>query len=78
MTIICRRCAIGACLRVLGGETQHRVKWSVTEEESPLPNLVIEQIQQDVTLFSFNGKTFTLAARDDWPGGIIEDGPQGE
>lgn len=48
------------------------------EGESPLPNLVIEQIQQDVTLFSFNGKTFTLAALDDWPGGIIEDSPQGE
>lgn len=48
------------------------------EGELPLPNLVIEQIQQDVTLFSFNGKTFTLAALDDWPGGIIEDSPQGE
>lgn len=48
------------------------------EGESPLPNLVIEQIQQDVTLFSFNGKTFTLTALDDWPGGIIEDSPQGE
>ena len=48
------------------------------EGESPLPNLVIEQIQQDLTLFSFNGKTFTLAALDDWPGGIIEESPQGE
>ncbi|MFK3704236.1 type II secretion system assembly factor GspB [Klebsiella sp. NPDC088457] len=48
------------------------------EGESPLPNLVIEQIQQDVTVFSFNGKTFTLAALDDWPGGIIADSSQGE
>lgn len=48
------------------------------EGDSPLPNLVIEQIQQDVTVFSFNGKTFTLAALDDWPGGTIEDSPQGE
>lgn len=48
------------------------------EGESPLPNLVVEQIQQDLTVFSFNGKTFTLAALDDWPGGIIEDSPQGE
>lgn len=48
------------------------------EGDSPLPDLVIEQIQQDVTVFSFNGKTFTLAALDDWPGGTIEDSPQGE
>jgi general secretion pathway protein B len=48
------------------------------EGDSPLPNLVIEQIQQDVTVFSFNGKTFTLAALDDWPGGAIEESPQGE
>lgn len=34
-----------------------------------LPNLVVEQIQQDVTIFSFNGTTFTLAALEDWPGG---------
>ncbi len=31
--------------------------WS--EGDSPLPNLVVEQIQQDVTIFSFNGTTFT-------------------
>ncbi|MDY1813339.1 type II secretion system assembly factor GspB [Klebsiella pneumoniae] len=30
-----------------------------TEGDSPLPNLVVEQIQQDVTIFSFNGTTFT-------------------
>lgn len=48
------------------------------EGDSPLPNLVIEQIQQDLTVFSFNGKTFTLAALDDWPGGTIEESPQGE
>ncbi|EOF4704583.1 MAG: type II secretion system assembly factor GspB [Klebsiella huaxiensis] len=48
------------------------------EGDSPLPNLVIEQIQQDVTVFSFNGQTFTLAALDDWPGGTIEESQQGE
>lgn len=48
------------------------------EGDSPLANLVIEQIQQDLTVFSFNGKTFTLAALDDWPGGMIEESPQGE
>lgn len=48
------------------------------EGDSPLANLVIEQIQQDLTVFSFNGKTFTLAALDDWPGGTIEESPQGE
>ena len=48
------------------------------EGDSPLANLVIEQIQQDLTVFSFNGKTFTLAARDDSPGGAIEESPQAE
>ena len=48
------------------------------EGDSPLANLVIEQIQQDLTVFSFNGKTFTLAALDDWPGGAIEESPQAE
>lgn len=48
------------------------------EGQSPLPNLVIEQIQQDLTVFSFKGNTFTLAALDDWPGGIIADSPQGQ
>lgn len=50
--------------------------WS--EGDSPLPNLVVEQIQQDVTIFSFNGTTFTLAALDDWPGGKIDEEPKGE
>lgn len=48
------------------------------EGDSPLANLVIEQIQQDLTVFSFNGKTSTLAALDDWPGGKIEESPQAE
>lgn len=48
------------------------------EGQSPLPNLVIDQIQQDLTVFSFKGNTFTLAALDDWPGGIIADSPQGQ
>lgn len=77
MKIICPRC-YSAHVYVVGGETQHRLNGQSWKGESPLPNLVIEQIQQDVTLFSFNGKTFTLAALDDWPGGIIEDSPQGE
>ncbi|ASV21913.1 type II secretion system assembly factor GspB [Klebsiella sp. 10982] len=50
--------------------------WS--EGDSPLPNLVVEQIQQDVTIFSFNGVTFTLAALEDWPGGKIDEEPKGE
>lgn len=50
--------------------------WS--EGDSPLPNLVVEQIQQDVTIFSFNGTAFTLAALDDWPGGKIDEEPKGE
>ena len=48
------------------------------EGDSPLANLVIEQIQQDLTVFSFNGKTFTLAALDDWPGGAVGESPQAE
>ncbi|MBS3673865.1 type II secretion system assembly factor GspB [Klebsiella quasipneumoniae] len=48
------------------------------EGDSPLPNLVVEQIQQDVTIFSFNGTTFTLAALEDWPGGKIDEEPKGE
>ena len=48
------------------------------EGDSPLANRVIDQIQQDLTVFSFNGKTFTLAALDDWPGGAIEESPQAE
>ncbi|EPM0597985.1 type II secretion system assembly factor GspB [Klebsiella pneumoniae] len=49
-----------------------------TEGDSPLPNLVVEQIQQDVTIFSFNGTTFTLAALEDWPGGKIDGEPKEE
>ena len=49
-----------------------------TEGDSPLPNLVVEQIQQDVTIFSFSGTTFTLAALEDWPGGKIDEEPKGE
>lgn len=49
-----------------------------TEGDSPLPNLVVEQIQQDVTIFRFNGTTFTLAALEDWPGGKIDEEPKEE
>lgn len=42
------------------------------EGESPAPNLIIEQIQQDVTVFNFNGEIFTLAALEDWPGGKVD------
>ncbi|HGW1121064.1 TPA: type II secretion system assembly factor GspB [Klebsiella pneumoniae] len=49
-----------------------------TEGDSPLPNLVVEQIQQDVTIFSFNGTTFTLEALEDWPGGKIDEEPKEE
>lgn len=49
-----------------------------TEGDSPLPNPVVEQIQQDVTIFSFNGTTFTLAALEDWPGGKIDEEPKEE
>ncbi|MDU7869460.1 MAG: type II secretion system assembly factor GspB, partial [Pantoea sp.] len=37
-----------------------------------------EQIQQDLAVFSLNGKTFTLAALGDWQGGAIEESPQAE
>ena len=60
------------------GATVYVTGRSVKEGDSPLANLVIEQIQQDLTVFSFNGKTFTLAALDDWPGGKIEESPQAE
>ncbi|MEB7885644.1 type II secretion system assembly factor GspB [Serratia fonticola] len=42
------------------------------EGDSPAPNLTIEQIQQDVTLFNFNGEVFTLDALEDWPGGKVD------
>ncbi|KHN54763.1 type II secretion system assembly factor GspB [Pectobacterium fontis] len=39
------------------------------EGDSPLEGLVIEQIQQDMTIFSVEGKVFILEALEDWPGG---------
>ncbi|PVZ84754.1 general secretion pathway protein GspB [Serratia sp. S1B] len=42
------------------------------EGESPAPNLTIEQIQQDATVFNFNGEVFTLTALEDWPGGKVD------
>ncbi|CAM3872163.1 type II secretion system assembly factor GspB [Serratia silvae] len=42
------------------------------EGDSPAPNLTIEQIQQDVTIFNFNGDVFTLDALADWPGGKVD------
>ncbi|MFZ1874768.1 MAG: type II secretion system assembly factor GspB [Chania sp.] len=42
------------------------------EGDSPAPNLIIEQIQQDVTIFNFNGEVFTLDALEDWPGGKVD------
>lgn len=42
------------------------------EGDSPAPNLMIEQIQQDVTIFNFNGEVFTLDALEDWPGGKVD------
>ncbi|MFC0228504.1 type II secretion system assembly factor GspB [Serratia aquatilis] len=43
------------------------------EGDSPAPNLIIEQIQQDVTIFDFNGEVFTLDALEDWPGGKVDE-----
>lgn len=43
------------------------------EGESPMDGLVIEQIQQDVTLFDVNGDVFILDALSDWPGGDIRE-----
>lgn len=43
------------------------------EGESPLDGLVIEQIQQDVTLFDADGDIFILDALADWPGGDIKE-----
>lgn len=43
------------------------------EGESPMEGVVIEQIQQDVTLFNVNGDVFILDALADWPGGDIRD-----
>ena len=68
------------CLRLATGKAQHCVKRQSVDggRFTPLPNLVVEQIQQDVTIFSFNGTTFTLAALEDWPGGKIDEEPKEE
>lgn len=42
------------------------------EGESPFSGVVIEQIQQDLTVFSVNGAPFILDALEDWPGGKPE------
>ncbi|MFP1762097.1 type II secretion system assembly factor GspB [Lonsdalea quercina] len=42
------------------------------EGDSPFGGVVIEQIQQDVTVFSVNGEPFILDALEDWPGGKPE------
>ncbi|MEH0834615.1 general secretion pathway protein, partial [Pectobacterium cacticida] len=39
------------------------------EGDSPIEGLVIEQIQQDMTIFSVRGDAFILEALEDWPGG---------
>ncbi|MGM3160284.1 type II secretion system assembly factor GspB [Dickeya undicola] len=39
------------------------------EGDSPYPGLVIEQIEQDMVIFSFNGEAFILDSLQDWPGG---------
>lgn len=49
--------------------------WS--EGDSPLPNLVVEQIQQDVTILASTAQHLP-AALDDWPGGKIDEEPKGE
>ncbi|ATZ95212.1 type II secretion system assembly factor GspB [Dickeya fangzhongdai] len=39
------------------------------EGDSPYQGLVIEQIEQDMVIFSFNGEAFILDSLQDWPGG---------
>ncbi|RYC42901.1 type II secretion system assembly factor GspB [Pectobacterium zantedeschiae] len=39
------------------------------EGDSPMEGLTIEQIQQDMTIFSVEGEVFILEALEDWPGG---------
>ncbi|MFW5410038.1 type II secretion system assembly factor GspB [Pectobacterium brasiliense] len=39
------------------------------EGDSPIEGLTIEQIQQDMTIFSVEGEVFILEALEDWPGG---------
>ncbi|MEQ9917916.1 type II secretion system assembly factor GspB [Pectobacterium aroidearum] len=56
--------------------TSDEAKRSVTlngmqfrESDSPIEGLTIEQIQQDMTIFSVEGEVFILEALEDWPGG---------
>nr|WED70128.1 type II secretion system assembly factor GspB [Pectobacterium colocasium] len=56
--------------------TSDEAKRSVTlngmqfrEGDSPIEGLTIEQIQQDMTIFSVEGEVFILEALEDWPGG---------
>lgn len=39
------------------------------EGDSPIEGLTIEQIQQDMTIFSVGDEVFILEALEDWPGG---------
>ncbi|MFJ5396186.1 type II secretion system assembly factor GspB [Pectobacterium parvum] len=39
------------------------------EGDSPIEGLTLEQIQQDMTIFSVEGEVFILEALEDWPGG---------
>ncbi|WP_409158922.1 type II secretion system assembly factor GspB [Pectobacterium sp. B2J-2] len=39
------------------------------EGDSPIEGLTIEQIQQDMTIFSVEGEVFIMEALEDWPGG---------
>ncbi|GKW10805.1 hypothetical protein PEC301899_10870 [Pectobacterium carotovorum subsp. carotovorum] len=43
------------------------------EGDSPVEGLTIEQIQQDMTIFSVEGEVFILEALEDWPGGKFND-----
>lgn len=46
----------------LNGERYH-------EGDTPYPGLIIEQIEQDMVILSFNGEPFILDSLQDWPGG---------
>ncbi|KHN92813.1 general secretion pathway protein [Pectobacterium actinidiae] len=39
------------------------------EGDSPIEGLTLEQIQQDMSIFSVEGEVFILEALEDWPGG---------
>lgn len=39
------------------------------EGDTPYPGLIIEQIEQDMVIFSFDGEPFILDSLQDWPGG---------